>query len=273
MAKVQDYLYEDAPLVEVIAEVRWRLLPISSMPGAEIDPLFERGLNKARAALAELGFSNEERLVPADVPIEFLAGKPMFRYRPDHNQWPLVQLGPGLLTVNVTPPYEGWADFRKSIAAGVGVADDVFGFTSQMSIVRSCEVRYIDAFTERHGMHDPTSFLAEELSMPVSPPMGVLEKLQRTGSAVLPNVKFQFPIQDRDHDTMLLSAFHGTHNGRDAVIYDLRMLRSAPPETAMSGEDILRWMDEAHECLHHAFEGSVSEKLRSRFGDRRAVKE
>lgn len=272
MSEQEDYIYEDAPLVEVIAEVRWQLLPIASLPGAEIDPHFERGHSKVGAALAKHGFTHSERIVPSDVPYEFLAGKPIFRYRRAPDLWPLVQLGPGIMTVNITPPYEGWGDFRGIIETAVHVVNDIFGFGLEFSKIKSCEVRYIDAFTARHGMNDPSAFLADDLSMPASPPPGVLDNLKLEGASVLPNVKFRFPVKDREHDTIVLHAAHGKRDGKEAIIYDLRMQHAVPEGTVKSATEVLTWMDEAHDRLHIAFEETVSDKLRERFGKKRTVR-
>ncbi len=64
MAESSDFIYENAPLVEVIAEVRWRLVRIVSIPGAELDPMFERGYGKLKDLLEQEGFRHLERSVP-----------------------------------------------------------------------------------------------------------------------------------------------------------------------------------------------------------------
>lgn len=272
MSEQEDYVYEDAPLVEVIAEVRWQLLPIASMPGAEIDPHFERGHKKVQEALAEHGLMHLERLAPPNVPHEILAGKPIFRYRRAPDRWPLVQLGPGIMTVNITPPYEGWGEFRKIIETAVRVVDEIFDFGSEFSTIKSCEVRYIDAFTERYGMHDPSIFLAEDLSMPASPPRGVLDELKQEGACVLPNLKFRFPVKDRENDSIILNAAHGKRDGMEAIIYDLKMHHAVPEGVMKTADDVLTWMDEAHDRLHTAFEETISDRLRERFGEKRSVR-
>ena len=176
------------------------------------------------------------------------------------------------MTVNITPPYEGWGEFRKTIETAIHSVDQIFGFGSEFSTIKSCEVRYIDAFTERHGMHDPSNFLAADLSMPVSPPPAVLDKLKPEGASVLPNVKFRFPVKDRENDFIILNAAHGLHGGREAIIYDLRMQHAVPEGVVKSAGEVLTWMDEAHNRLHIAFENTIGDKLRSRFGQKRAVR-
>lgn len=270
--EAEDYVYEDAPLVEVIAEVRWQLLPIASMPGAALDPLFERCHQELLKNLEKNGFPYLERLVPPEVPHEMLSGKPIFRCRRAAESWPLVQLGPGILTINITPPYEGWAEFRSSIETAIRSADKAFGFDSNFLAIENCEVRYIDAFTKLHGMHDPISFLVDDLSMQISPPTKVIEKLKSDGASVLPSVNFRFPVKDRDNDFIILSASNGSSNNMDAVIYDLRMLHSGPSKEVQSADQVLTWMDDAHEHLHIAFEESVSAKLRKHFGKTRPVR-
>ena len=67
-----DYVYEKAPLIEVIAEIHWSLKKLDTAPDARIDPyydLFKDGfLDYAR----NMDLGHTEELVPDIVPLELL---------------------------------------------------------------------------------------------------------------------------------------------------------------------------------------------------------
>ena len=68
----QDYLLQNAPLVEVIAEVHWKLQVLKSAPNAAIDPQFSLFEPEFRKVTAGEGFHHVDRLLPPDFPAELL---------------------------------------------------------------------------------------------------------------------------------------------------------------------------------------------------------
>ncbi|SFQ13855.1 TIGR04255 family protein [Tranquillimonas alkanivorans] len=272
MTKEEDYLYEHAPLVEVIAELRWQLVPIASMPGAELDPNFERSHGKVADNLAKLGFGHIERLPPSDFPSEMLAGQPVFRYRRAPNTWPLFQLGPGLFTANITPPYEGWADFRVTLEAGLGALDAAFQLGTEFAMPRLIELRYLDAFTEQHGVDRVAEFMTEHLSLDLKPSDRLRTAIMHPESEHVPLAELRFPLARDPQDVFVLKATPGTREGRPAVILDLRVRRSVENGAVTNAAEALKWLDAAHADLHEAFENTISDKLRERLGERRPVR-
>src|SRR5688572_29942962 len=116
-----DFVYESAPLVEVIAEVHWHIERLRTVPDGGVDPQFSALIAQLRQAFPQAGFPVFEALVPPQVPVELLADKPLMRFRNAANQYPLVQVGPGVMTVNVVPPYGGWNAFKPIIAKALDV--------------------------------------------------------------------------------------------------------------------------------------------------------
>ena len=144
-------LYKNAALVEVIAELHWELKPIQIAPGAKVDPFYDLFREKFFAAAKAKGFAFQETIIPKEVPAELLPNKPRERLRASEGAWPLYQIGPGIFTVNVVPPYSGWLDFRKTLAEGLKLLIESYPSAEQYMKVTHLELRYIDAFTSRHG--------------------------------------------------------------------------------------------------------------------------
>jgi len=94
----------NAPLIEVIFELRWEIKQKSD-------------LTKYQYLIGDLyssikgDFPIRESLAPPEIPTEILINNPAHRFRSDKNQYPLVQVGPGLLTLNTTDENYFWNDF------------------------------------------------------------------------------------------------------------------------------------------------------------------
>ena len=88
------------PLVEAILELKWREAPEAEMIrypyyGVLVGRLSDR---------VEEEYPFQERLPTADLP-ELIAGQMQVathRFRSAANEWPLIQIGPGVMTFNET---------------------------------------------------------------------------------------------------------------------------------------------------------------------------
>jgi uncharacterized protein (TIGR04255 family) len=95
-----------APLLEVIFELRWQIKEKAQ-------------LEKYKYLIGELyskvksSFPYRESLIPTEIPIDLLLNKPANRFRIKENDYPLVQLGPGVLTYNTIDEKYFWHDFYK----------------------------------------------------------------------------------------------------------------------------------------------------------------
>ena len=103
----------------MIAEVHWELKTLESNTQARIDTYFDILRDQFLDALKLHGFAHEERLFPKEIPIELLPYKPRLLLRKQKNQWPIFQIGPGLFTANIVPPYLGWKEFRETLVIGL----------------------------------------------------------------------------------------------------------------------------------------------------------
>lgn len=93
-----------APLLEVIFELRWQIKQKSD-------------LNKYQYLIGDLyslikdTYPVRESLAPPEVPTDILINNPVHRFRTATNQYPLVQVGPGVLTLNTTDDNYYWSEF------------------------------------------------------------------------------------------------------------------------------------------------------------------
>jgi uncharacterized protein (TIGR04255 family) len=140
MSKERDFLYDNPPLAEVIAEIHWELVPLKSVPGGGVDPSFEPFSGAINGIFADNGYTHIERMIPDQVPLEFLAHKVVSRFRTSANKWPLFQIGPGLLTVNIVPPYQGWSSFAPALKLGFEALHKAYPSASTHLRIKRMEV-------------------------------------------------------------------------------------------------------------------------------------
>src|SRR5579863_2360328 len=122
-------IFRQPPLVEIVAEVRWDITGLPGVPAQfaggpipvpDSSALEIHFMNFASKAAAK-GFGLVERVVPTGFPL--LAHQVTLRYRnvAEVEGVPLFQLGPGVFTANLSPPYKSWEAFRPFIDLGLGL--------------------------------------------------------------------------------------------------------------------------------------------------------
>ena len=99
---MQTIILNNKPLVEAIFEVRWDLSP--SPTGVPQDPQYDIIVGQLKESL------NKELPFHARLPIGIISGfnipyQVQHQFRIAADAWPLVQIGPGLMTVNETANY------------------------------------------------------------------------------------------------------------------------------------------------------------------------
>jgi uncharacterized protein (TIGR04255 family) len=191
----RDFLYQNAPLVEVIAELRWALQNVMAPSGVSIDPHFSTFSDDFRAASVGLGFGFVERVVPETVPLELTPHVAVLRFRPRQNQWPCMQIGPGVLTANHVPPYAGWADFRSHVRRSIETLLAAYPNPQRYLNLNQLELRYINAFRGRHLMENPFLFVNEHLQLPHGIADGLLELCEGGVTAIDVSSTYGFPLK------------------------------------------------------------------------------
>ena len=105
---------KNKPLVEAILEVKWG--SVQRATGVGIHPHYKLLLGRLYERARE-DYREHEELPSAEIPDEISGHMVKHRFRRTKDGWPLIQVGPGILTVNDTSEYT-WTDFRmRSIAA------------------------------------------------------------------------------------------------------------------------------------------------------------
>ncbi|MFY1903293.1 TIGR04255 family protein [Achromobacter xylosoxidans] len=245
--------YENSPLIELIADVRWgggELLqplrdPIAAMQFQALQSEHEERFMRFGNRVASEGYSRVERVVPPGAPVP--AHQAVYRYRHQDIQNPsLYQLGPQVFTANITQPYQSWDSFKPVVAKGL----DLFLQTApQVAGMRGVvTLQYIDAFG--HGLTAGKSayeFL-QELGFGVQVPPVFGKKMSAPRSTRM-NAAYVFPIAVNTQANIRVG--DGLVQSGPVVMLDTAIHTS--DVGLRNVDDIMRVLDAAHDIIHAAF--------------------
>lgn len=268
LAASEDFVYKNAPLIEVIAEVKWSLLPLAAVPGGAVDPFFIKGRNLFEERVKALGYVVSERAVPEGIPLELLARAPVFRFRREPNRWPLFQLGPGMFTCNMVPPYKGWSEYEKILGGGLEAIYASFPFDGQTARLEALELRYIDGFTRKHGLENYQDFLKDKLGLSVKLPQEFFEKLRVDEGASEGAFDLRMRLSDFN-GTLSVKVAPGRVGNERAAIAEFHV--SATADVPQASGEVRSWMHNAHLIVRNAFQSLRSQKLEDLMGPRLPV--
>ncbi len=267
----RDFLYENPPLIEVIAEIHWKLVPLQIGPGTAIDPHREAFALAFAKACAQNGFTVEETVVPNNVPRELLGHRVVRRFRREASGWPLFQIGPGVVTANIVPPYEGWRVFLPLVRLAANMLFESYPLPERYLSIESMELRYIDAFTETHGVDDRAQFIRDDLGMASRVPDPIMSLAAETDEPVQQTASTVLNLRNPANSIAALSVENGTASDRPAVIATFRARTTGNHLQQISPGEIEAWFDDAHEIVKHWFEQVVSDRVMERMGPKREL--
>src|ERR1700721_188505 len=177
MSQPMTTIYKKAPLVELIAELRW--LPVGAAPqqpgtvqfvfanDAKVEEFFMR----LGGELYQSGFRRSERLVPSGFPIVF--GQPAIRFRSDEavKKSVLYQAGSSIFSVHAIPPYRSWDNFLPAVKNGVEALLKTRGDGQEQAPFTQLSLRYLDFFGEElMGGRSLDKFISEVMGFNLTLP-------------------------------------------------------------------------------------------------------
>lgn len=264
----KDYVYEKAPLVEVIAEVHWALKGLDSVPDSRVDPFYDLFQQAFLEAATALGLTYKEELIPSAVPIEFVGDQPRLRLRPEAGKWPLAQIGPGVATANIVPPYNGWAEFSGFLGTVVSAIFESYPIPERTLRIERLHLRYVDGFDENFGLNRYAEFLQSKLGIRTPLSAEFAERMIPPDSQLTFVADSQFINRLPEGSLGRIKVSPAKLNKRDAAILELHCESRFQDRTATSTEYIGKWFDDAHQTLRLQFESLATEELVAIMGKR-----
>lgn len=223
----------NAPLVEVVFELHWN---VSTSDVTKTQYLYGDLYN-----LLKEKYPYREIVNSPEFPLEFLVDKPVHRYRNSVGDYPLIQIGPGLLTLNCTERKYFWEEFYDNANQLVSNFLKIYSFLPTDEIRTS--LFYLDFFEfdfEKTNIHD---FLNKNFNLSVG------QSFLDTNS--LPtdlNLGFFFKLECGDVSVILKRGMNVDR--KDGIILQTKL---NGPNLHSNSAEISSWLTTAHETCSDIF--------------------
>lgn len=265
---MEDYRYANPPLVEVVVEIHWRITPLQAGPGMAIDPHYAAFAPAMADRLKDAGFVISEELKPAPLPIEFFGNVVATRHRKSPNAWPVIQVGPGVLTINMVPPYEGWKSFREIVGAALGHLFTSYPLAERYLNIASVQLRYIDAFGSKHGFTGQFGkFLKENFEISIGLPNRIVDSAEAK-DAIESLLEVRVPLRNPAASVGIVKVAPGIVGEQVAMVAEFSVTVSADGAVPREPVAILNWLDSAHSVVRDWFISTPRPQLLETFGEK-----
>jgi len=224
---------KNAPLQEVIFEVGWAL-DIDPHSGIESDSRFNLALGSLKT-LVKKEFPHHVARVPFyELAPHAFNRQAVMQFRKEPNGRPLLQLGPGVFTVNDTDKDYDWDEsFKPTLVYGLEKLEEAY---DGELLYEHAVLRYIDSVRVKdYGFTDWGSFIAKHLRFSF---------VNSFDEAMVPkDVSFQQLFDCPNGDQLQLQVGSGTDAAGDIrLIWQTIISR----KQAFDKESLITWGHEAH---------------------------
>ena len=252
-------ILKNKPLVEAIFELRWELQEQQS--GVKIDPHYKILIGRIYDRVRN-EYPYHEQLPTATIPDEMAAYIVQHRFRKEKDKWPLIQIGPGIITLNDTEGYV-WEDFKVRITNLLNILFDAYPNAERNLKINGLLLRYIDSVNFDYEKDNIFNFLNENMKITVK----LHEKLfENTGVSKLPyrfDLRFSFP-STKPKGVVHLRFVRGKRRESDALIWE-SAVQSIGEDAPKLKEEIAIWVNESHDLTDDWFFKIIEGELLKRF--------
>jgi uncharacterized protein (TIGR04255 family) len=193
-------------------------------------------------------------LLPSGFPS--LPFQPLYRFRKAASEdgTTLYQLGAGIFSANITPPYHTWKHFRPVVERGIGRLIEARDEAEKQLPFQQLSLRYIDAFrgnllAGRSAAVFKRDVLGFKLALP-----DVFSNIAAKSQEPSETIQTSFPLQGGRH--MQLTLGDGTFENQPAVILDTTVVSTG--ETAPEVSSVMKAYEEAHDLIWETFSKMTS---------------
>lgn len=250
---------KNKPLVEAIFELRWNLQ--EPAPGMKIDPHYKLLIGRMYDRVND-EYPFPEPLPTATMPDEIAGYVVQHRFRKGKDEWPLIQIGPGIITLNDTEGYV-WENFEERIIYVLNTLFETYPEAENTLKVNGLLLRYIDAVTFDFGKDDVFNFLREQLKTGINFYQKLFEGTGVNGSPLGFDLRFSFPAMNPKRAVHLRFA-RGKRKESDALIWET-VVQSIAEDVPKAKEEIAIWIREAHSLADDWFFKLIEGELQRRF--------
>jgi len=251
------------PLVEALLEIRWELQKLPASPGP-VDPGYPFAVGRLFELVRER-YPFREELPVAQVPDALTPHVAKHRFRVSEDAWPLVQIGPGVASVNFTEGYT-WEVFREAALEFVPQLASAYEGVYPLKPV-SVLLRYINAVEFDYGRGDVLEFFREKLHTSFQLPEGITGFEHRSGFPEGLSFQLALPV-GRPPGAAITRFSTGKRGEAPAVVWEHHVLSKKEGAPGLA-EGFREWLEQAHEVAERWFFTLVEGDLLAAFKEER----
>ena len=251
-------ILKNKPLVEAILELKW-VLPTETVIGFQGDPYYPL-LLKRFAEKAQADYPFHEFLPAAQAPDAMVVHMVQHRFRIAKDQWPLLQIGVGVMTVNDTSGYT-WPEFSKRCHKAV--SDLVLSHPEREQFrVQELTLRYIDA-ARLDDNGDVFAFLRDKMRTTVGLPPELFKDKSIPPTPKVFSWQSSFAI-DHPRGLVTLRFGLGQREGHPSLIWET-LVQATGDDIPVLPDGFEEWAKAAHDITDDCFFILIKGELERRF--------
>jgi uncharacterized protein (TIGR04255 family) len=246
--------FKNPPVVEIVAELRWPpqvdqnavVPPSGPFIGNETE--LEDFYFQFRKRVFDQGYDLAERIVPNGFPSVY--GQTVWRYKRSDGGGTLIQLGPGVFTVNALSPYKNWSEFLPVIQQSVQDLLSTRIASEQNTSFNGIQLIYLNAF--RGALLNGKSaydFVESELGVRTSLPEAFSGLLAKDGK---PSSNLNLLIEVANQPKVLsINLGRGSFNGEEAVLLNLTVSHVGTLQAVQA--ELVDALSNSRSIIHQSF--------------------
>jgi len=270
-ARVMEKMLRKAPLAEAIFELHWTLegTGITFPPAEGTAPQLGAPLVDSEAGVLPgilMTALKDDYPVHVTLPAAQMPNEvgPFFvrhQFRASADSWPLVQLGPGILTVNEATDYE-WDRYGGNIERVL----DAFGSSHPRSKevkILNVTLRYINSIPFSVSEDSFVEFLGKHLDTEIGVKKNVLDAAGSSPKPIELDARVSYSTQSPS-GYMHLRFATGKYDDAEALIWEISQ-QANRGDAPSSLDQVKEWLQKAHMAIENVFFEMLSSELRGRF--------
>ena len=228
-----------APLQEVIFELRWDL-DINPETKQQYDKGYEIAIGVLRS-LVKKDFPKYIKIIPFDLPNQFMSYQVLHQYWTKEKKWPLLQLGPGIFTVNDTDQHYEWnKEYFPLIKKSINWLLNAYENNIELAFA---SLRYIDSVkVNDYKFTSWKDFIKNSLNFNFE------NKFDSRGNLNKFNFTQVFAIDD--NSDLHISISNGKNNkNEDMLFWETNIIR----KNHFNEIELLEWIEQTHKTSSDLF--------------------
>jgi uncharacterized protein (TIGR04255 family) len=254
------------PIVEVWLTIHWEL-EAGDHPALKKDPNFDLALGRFADSVKER-FGIPKENPASQIPSDMIPYQVRYQFRPSEDGFPLLQLGPGVASVNFTQEYT-WKNFRETALYLRTRLVDVYGEDTLKT--ESISLQYRNAIPFEYSSGDLARFLGSDLNTNIRAPEFIPGNAATTGNILGMNLLLSYELQEPKGIGVLkiatgIKKVENTDTDPEHLIVEIEVRSKKDDAPTLSDEHHFDdWLVAANRVAHEWFLSLIDGNLRQKY--------